>query len=81
MKRRLLAMTVATIGGLTLMAGPAAADHSSVRNPSGCHETNFNGGVPNANSGQEPSESGWHNSADGHDRAAEVSRVHSPGGC
>lgn len=81
MKRRMTMMIAVAVGAVGLMAAPASADHTSVRNPSGCHETNLNGGVPNANSGQDPAESGWHNSARGHARAATVSPVHSDGGC
>lgn len=81
MKKKITLITAAALTTMVLGAAPAFADHTSVRNPSGCHETNLNGGVPNERSGQDPTTSGWHNSAGGHERAAENSPVHSAGGC
>lgn len=75
-KRALVATfagAVMTAGALAGGAGVAGAAHSHVDNPSGCHETNGN-----ARNG---SNDAWTNSADGHERAAERSEVHSAGGC
>lgn len=80
MNRKFVIIAATAIASLSIAAGPAFADHSSVVNPSGCHETNLNGGVPNARSGKVASMSGWHNSASGHERAVAVG-AHNEGGC
>lgn len=81
MKRTLTAALGATllVGAFAL---PAAADHSHVDTPSGCHETNVNGG-PSDGRGEGDGgngNGGWHNSADGHDRAVQAG-AHEEGGC
>lgn len=71
-----LAAAVAT-AALALGTGPAFGAHSSVDNPSGCHETNGNARTGAAASGN----TSWTNSAGGSTTAAENSPVLSPGGC
>lgn len=81
MRRKIIVATLA-LAVMGFVAAPAIADHSSVVNPSGCHETNINGG-PSNGKGQGTGGNGgggWHNSAFGHERAV-ANGAHQAGGC
>lgn len=73
--KRTIAIAATTVALAGLGSTAAFAAHSSVDNPSGCHETNFN--AAQSASGNDA----WTNSAGGHDKAEANSPVHKPGGC
>jgi hypothetical protein len=77
MRRRIGIAAAAAAAALTLGAAPAFGAHSSVRNPSGCHETNGNARTGAAASGN----TSWTASAGGSATAAANSPVMSPEGC
>ncbi len=82
MKTKIAIAALTIAGGLGLGVLPASADHSSVVNPSGCHETNINGGPSNGRGQGDGGNGGggWHNSASGHAQAV-ANGAHQAGGC
>lgn len=71
--KRAIAVGAATVALAGMGSTAAFAAHSSVDNPSGCHETNGNA--------RQGANDAWTNSADGHDQAEANSSVHKAGGC